>query len=306
MKAVFDVNPELKYRSDISRQFRFLSKAGNLEVARSCLNDWILYRETKRGGGHGSYFAVAFATGLQSDPLVSGYSLVSVTNFLRFPIPVGFKIDGRYAETQLLGVRRPVQVGAMMQGKVVRHLYGADFGRIIRLGFATSSDMQLPAEPTLESAIGFFDQASHVRTDWRPHRLEATLQSRLFRDAVFRKLILHAYDRTCAITATINTDGADRYEAQAAHLWPVAAEGPDIEQNGIAVSGTAHWLLDKHAFTLNPDFTVRIMPGLIDPRFRALLPADGQRIRLPADTRLWPHAEFLDHHRAAFERRHGL
>jgi putative restriction endonuclease len=42
-------------------------------------------------------------------------------------------------------------------------------------------------------------------------------------------------------------------EAHAAHILPVVDGGPDIVQNGIALSGTIHWLFDYYLISLTED-----------------------------------------------------
>jgi hypothetical protein len=63
------------------------------------------------------------------------------------------------------------------------------------------------------------------------------------RDANFRYHVCGAYENRCAVTGLAIINGGGRAEVQAAHIWPVAAGGPDVVQNGIALSSTVHWLL---------------------------------------------------------------
>jgi predicted restriction endonuclease len=71
-------------------------------------------------------------------------------------------------------------------------------------------------------------------------RVEQILLNRKIRDANFRRQVCDAYDNRCAVTKLRIINGGGKAEAQAAHVWPVAAGGPDVVQNGIALSGTAH------------------------------------------------------------------
>jgi putative restriction endonuclease len=77
-------------------------------------------------------------------------------------------------------------------------------------------------------------------------RVELMLVNRKIRDANFRRLVCEAYDDTCAVTGLRIINGGGRSEVQAAHIWPVAEGGSDAVHNGIALSGTAHWLFDRH------------------------------------------------------------
>lgn len=70
------------------------------------------------------------------------------------------------------------------------------------------------------------------------------LSSRIVRDCLFRRLVLRAYDKRCAITGLKLIDDGGRAEVDAAHIRPVGENGPDILSNGIALSGTAHGMFD--------------------------------------------------------------
>ncbi|WP_368855610.1 HNH endonuclease, partial [Klebsiella aerogenes] len=49
-----------------------------------------------------------------------------------------------------------------------------------------------------------------------------------------------------------------RAEVAAAHIRPVEANGPDIINNGVALSGTAHWMFDRGLFSLADNLEILI------------------------------------------------
>ena len=71
------------------------------------------------------------------------------------------------------------------------------------------------------------------------------LTLRTVRDRVFRTRVLKAYDRRCAFTGFQFINGGGRAEVEAAHIKSVEAKGPDVVQNGVALSGTVHWMFDR-------------------------------------------------------------
>jgi putative restriction endonuclease len=89
-------------------------------------------------------------------------------------------------------------------------------------------------------------------------RIEQILVNRKIRDASFRRQVCDAYDNICAVTKFRIVNGGGKAEVQAAHIWPVAAGGPDVIQNGIALSGTAHWLFDRHLISLTDDYRLLV------------------------------------------------
>jgi len=86
-------------------------------------------------------------------------------------------------------------------------------------------------------------------------------------------------------------------EAEAAHIRPVEKGGPDSIRNGLALSGTAHWMFDRGLIGLSDDLDILIsrqvndpagVEGIINGSGRALTPArDSER----------PHPAFLRWHR---------
>lgn len=47
-------------------------------------------------------------------------------------------------------------------------------------------------------------------------------------------------------------------EVEAAHIRAVEANGPDIVSNGIALSGTAHWMFDRGLIGLAKDLNILV------------------------------------------------
>lgn len=115
--------------------------------------------------------------------------------------------------------------------------------------------------------------------------------SRLTREANFRRKVMVAYDRRCAVTR-IQLKLVD-----AAHILPVGAEGSNDEvNNGLCLSPTFHRAFDRGLMYLDDDLHMRINTkqerelarlhqdgGLSD--FKRYL---GTRIHLPANRRQWP------------------
>lgn len=121
--------------------------------------------------------------------------------------------------------------------------------------------------------------------------------SRIVRDRIFRRIVLRAYDECCAITGLKLINGGGRAEVSAAHIRAVEANGPDVIYNGIALSGTAHWMLDRGLVSLSDDLEILISRQVNDldsvqafiNRTRRALPPSRQFDR--------PHPHFLQWHR---------
>ena len=95
-------------------------------------------------------------------------------------------------------------------------------------------------------------------------------------------------------------NGGGKPEAQAAHIWPVSDGGPDVVQNGIALSGTIHWLFDRHLISLTDDYRLLVSHNKVPTELRSLFQGQMNRIHLPVDKLLWPHPAYISKHRERF------
>jgi putative restriction endonuclease len=102
------------------------------------------------------------------------------------------------------------------------------------------------------------------------------------------------------VTGLIIVNGGGRAEVQAAHIKPVAAGGPDVVQNGIALSATVHWLFDRHLISIDNDYRLLVSHNRVPAELTSLFRPEHQGLHLPTDRRLWPHPTFLAHHREAY------
>ena len=122
------------------------------------------------------------------------------------------------------------------------------------------------------------------------------LVTRKFRDAAFAGAVKLAYGDRCAITGNRFINGGGRAEVQAAHIRPVAANGPDSVRNGMALSGTVHWLFDRGLVSVADDHTILIAHRFLPEGTRGLVNGTG-RLLPPERPELQPHPTFLRHHR---------
>jgi putative restriction endonuclease len=114
---------------------------------------------------------------------------------------------------------------------------------------------------------------------------------------VFRRIVLRAYDERCAITGLKLINGGGRAEVAAAHIRPVEKNGPDVVNNGIALSGTAHWMFDRGLLSLSEDLDILISRQVNDPdSVRAFVNKTGRALP-PRRAIERPHPHFLQWHR---------
>ena len=302
MKAVFDVKPGSGYDDDITRRYHFPARSNYLEAALGAVGDWVLFREPQRNGGRRAYIATARVTGVDRDARQPDHFYAHVEQFLEFATPVPFVDNGRYAEAPLRAISDASRIGQALQGRSMRPILAEDFDAIvlaglretlapenaIRLGLDFPTD-PWAAAPDLPGVAEDFDR-----------RVEQLLANRKVRDANFRLEVCRAYDNRCAVTGLRIVNGGGRAEVQAAHIKPVADGGPDVVQNGLALSATVHWLFDRHLISVDEDYRLLVSHNRVPSELRALFRPENELLHLPDDRRRWPHPSFLAHHRELY------
>lgn len=305
MKAVFDVKPGSGYDDDITRRYHFPARSNYLAAARDALGDWVLFREPQRNRGRRAYIATARVVSVEPDPEHGDHYYAYVADYLEFPAPVPFATAHGYWETPLRTVAEPGQVGQALQGKSIRPISEADFDAIVLEGLRET----LAPENAIRLGLEF-PPAEHPWASDQPgmqeavdRRVEQMLVNRKIRDANFRLEVCRAYENRCAVTGLRIINGGGRAEVQAAHIKPVADGGPDVVQNGIALSATVHWLFDRHLISIGEDRRLLVAHNRVPPELRSLFHERGE-LHLPRDERLRPHPAFLAYHREAFASAH--
>jgi putative restriction endonuclease len=202
----------------------------------------------------------------------------------------------------LRAIGDPRRIGAYLQGRSIRTVSESDFAAIVRSGLgetlAPENAVRLGLDPRHVDA----ETLDLVRAppDEQARRIERILLNRKIRDANFRLQVCDAYDNRCAVTGLRIVNGGGKAEVQAAHIWPVASGGPDVVQNGLALSGRVHWLFDRHLISLTDDYQLLVSHNKVPSELRSLFERQMERIHLPKDATLWPHRAYVAQHREAF------
>jgi putative restriction endonuclease len=211
------------------------------------------------------------------------------------------KATGFY-EKQLDFVAKRSLIGRTLQGHSVRTISEIEFGDIVRAGLNETLSPTNAVRLELDSAhvdpttLGLLTAPE----EQQEREIVQILMNRKVRDASFRRKVCDAYDNTCAVTGLRMINGGGKAEAQAAHIWSVADGGPDVVQNGLALSGTAHWLFDRHLISLTDDFGLLVSHNRVPSELQSLFKNQLKRIHLPTDRSLWPYLPYVQRHRAAF------
>ncbi|MCW2395410.1 MULTISPECIES: HNH endonuclease [unclassified Sphingobium] len=289
-KGVFVIGSHSIYQDEPDRFYRFptrwLANASKIE------GNWIIYQEPRRAGPRG-YYAVAKFEKIAADPVNEGMylALIEPGSYLEFGRDVPFQLDGAAVERGLLDPDGRLNNGRAIQS--IRSISDEDFNRIIGLGLI-EEDQFLPRVDD----VGLPNVMKEEILPWHGPIDRATmLVNRTVRDRQFRKRILDVYDCRCALTGMKLINGGGRAEAQAAHIMSVEAGGPDVVNNGIALSGTIHWMFDRGLISLDDDGEILLSRKINDIDGVSKLIHADRKARFPASLTHRPHPRYLDWHR---------
>lgn len=269
----YDDIPELHY------QFPkvYLSRAERM------VGDWIVYREPVKLPQSKGFFAVAKVERIVPDPDVPDRyrALIEPGSYLPFSPTVPHRV-----------YRQPVERDLANAQAAVRPLSNSDFARIIALG--------LPEDDTLPR-MGDLEPLNRVQDTQVPFEIERpivqSLVNRPFRDRAFRRAVLQAYDGRCVVTGWKLVNGGGRLEAEAAHIRPVEHGGPDSVRNGLALSGTAHWMFDRGLIGFADDLSILVHRKVNDREGVEAVLNPKRRLLAPEREEHHPHPQFLAWHR---------
>lgn len=273
-----------------------------LSRVQQTLGDWIIYYGPLGGLPSRYYSGLARLVSIEADMDLPDHHYARLADYIDFDRPLDYREGGGF-ERQLVGEDGIVNPGRSVQA--VRVISEPEFAALVMAGLSEQDewpqridrpdDIPLPLTPWADTGVDEPAQADYVADGFDRAMIAQTI-NRPFRDAKFRQHIRRAYDRTCAFTGLRLINGGGRPEVEAAHIVPVECGGNDSVQNGIALSGTVHWMFDRGLLSLGDDFTI-LQSRQLNEDISHLLIRDG-RARVPAPPHLRPHPHYLAWHRS--------
>ena len=292
-KAVFTTKVTPSYKDLPEERYHF--PRTYLNYVQQTVGDYIVYYEPRRSsaelssrGGRQSYFGVARVDSVVEDPALPDhyFAIIDRATYLDFDAAVPFYEGDEYYESALKKDDGSTNKGAF--GRAVRLIPDGEFDRILKSGFASILGENLASEVT---SPGFSEPPAPFE---RP--IVEMMVSRPFRERSFMRNVRAAYSNRCAITGLRLINGGGRPEVQAAHIQPVASKGPDSIRNGLALSGTVHWMFDRGLISIDDDYKILVAANHVPEDAARLLNRNGV-IHLPKDQTLYPNAHYLKFHR---------
>lgn len=285
------------YRDLLEKHYHFPKMY--LSRAEPSIGDWIVYYRPGKGKLDRVYTAIAEVESILPDPESAKhfYANVKPGSYLAFDTPVPLKTDNVYANRLIQ--RADGKPNGLAQA-AIHPINDSDFWAILDRGFESVDGDELPRTNDDERPIGELELGESLQAEYvvpSPRRSVEITYNKKVRSQVFRRQVIRAYDKTCAFTGLRFINGGGRAEVEAAHIQPVEANGPDVIGNGLALSGTVHWMFDRGLLSLSNDGEILISRHVnnIDEANRLLLPNREARLpKLPAHR---PHESYLAWHR---------
>jgi putative restriction endonuclease len=298
MKSVFYHKSDSEYDDVTGEQYHFPSQY--LSRVEKSLNDWIVYYGPIEGMKSRYYSGIAKVIDILPDEDKDKHYYAKLTDFIDFDNYLDYKDKIRY-ESKLIQQDGSINGGYAIQA--VRTLEELDFAKIVHAGLSSQDPWPDRYDQIENDETQVTNLYLSVEEEAQPALIDAPyerpiieqLSQRKWRDKKFSHNIRVAYDRTCAFTGLRLINGKGRPEVEAAHIRPVSEGGNDWIRNGIALSGTVHWMFDRGLLSLQDDFTI-LQSRQLNYDVSHLINKD-QKAKVPQETRLQPHPAYLSWHR---------
>ena len=265
------------------------------------MGDWMVYYGPLPRKKGRYYTGIAKILKVRPDHSTSHHFYADLVEYIDFDRPVEYKEGGGF-ERRLVQEDGTINNGYKVQA--VRKLEESEFVAIVNAGLSTPDDWPdrydepLDRNDGQDTGTAFRDigngQPEIIGAPYK-RPVSVQLSHRKWRDAKFKQHIRIAYDRTCAFTGLRLINGKGRPEVEAAHIRPVEMGGNDWIRNGIALSGTVHWMFDRGLLSMSDDFTI-LRSRHLNHDISHLLNKD-MKAKVPREVYLQPHPEYMKWHR---------
>lgn len=291
--AVLYHKPDSIYDDDPTRRYHFPKTY--LSRIDQTLGDWIVYYGPLEGMPSRYYTAIARAVEVTSDTERGNHYYLHLEHYLDFDRPLEYRETGGY-EKKLFNPDGKPNGGRAVQA--VRVIERDEFAALVHAGLSEEDEWPDRVDPQQfdPNVLQASDVPQAPLEDMLGDRTKIpSITNRPFRDRKFRLHIRKLYDRTCSFTGLRLINGKGRPEVEACHIIPVEDGGNDSVQNGIALSGTVHWMFDRGLLSLSDDYD--ILPSRQLNHDVAHLLYKDMKARVPANPAHRPHPHYLDWHR---------
>ncbi|PLS21902.1 HNH endonuclease [Neptunicoccus cionae] len=296
VNAIFIQNPQSIYDDQPGEAYHFPRQY--LGTVQQTIGDWVIFYESRRGAF--GYVSVQKVKDVVPDPKNEGHYYALLDRGSRWQ----FERVVRRADPNGIAYEKSLRKsdGSPMSGgasvSAVRKLSPSEFASILDAGLTELEGADVIPRVDLQSPMSGLAENHAPFLGLQPvEDRSKILTSRPARDASFQRLVKAAYKGRCAISGLQLRNGGGRPEVQAAHIRAVADDGPDVVQNGLALSGTLHWMFDRGLISVADDLSILISHNKVPGDVAARLITPGQKLLLPDNARDHSHPDYLKFHR---------
>ncbi|MDF5722156.1 MAG: HNH endonuclease [Rhizonema sp. PD37] len=132
---------------------------------------------------------------------------------------------------------------------------------------------------------------------YQPEELQDE-QTKIVRDAAFRKIIVTTYNQRCTFCGLQILDSKTQNIVDGAHIKPFSQFYDDRIDNGLSLCKNHHWAFDRGWFSINDDYTIRVASDLREdsPHAKPMREFSGMSIILPTQKHYYPRLEAIRWH----------
>ena len=218
-------------------------------------------------------------------------------------------------EQALPAIRQIDTVGQLQQAVTGARLDDALFERLLNESYREELRRVLMATyfvPALQQKLAVAGAVRHATFEYGRTLLDRTkerfrLQEALepqaqyqpeARSAAFRKVVIQAYDYTCAMCGVRVLTPEGRAAVVAAHIVPWHVSHNDDPRNGMALCGLHHWTFDQGLTGVDTDYRIRISPLISSDEAgnSPLVNLEEAEIHAPDERAIWPAKPALGWH----------
>ena len=215
-------------------------------------------------------------------PVAGKKPIVNALSTVRGPAQISKNIEYAFLDDNLFSIIQQDSECSILQQAIIDKWFPHD-GEVIK------------TVAVEERQIVTYEQVLRGGVEHRAAEQKDDNYNEKTRDAAFSRVVREAYDFRCAASGwrVVLPDGSVMVEA--AHLIPFFKSHDDDPRNGIALSPTFHWALDKQIFAPGPDLKWHVSP-LLDKRNRdhqELIDLDKEPILLPTNKKYYPRLDAL-------------
>ena len=147
-----------------------------------------------------------------------------------------------------------------------------------------------------DSSWDELDSSESVNPDGQP---KMYLKKSLFREAFFRKSVVHLYDYRCAFCRLKVTRSLSQSIVDGAHIKPFSEFYDNRVNNGLSLCKNHHWAFDRGWFAVDDRYQIIVASDLQEdsPHPRLMKEFHGELILLPSSEEYYPRKDALQWHR---------